>query len=104
MDSTVVTSYWTAAIALTVSVVSIVRLLGTSSARQRQLWHIYVSTRNLLRKYLWRATIPESVNYHFTRRCNYSCGFCFHTAKTSFLLPLDDAKRGLRMLAGAGTH
>ena len=33
--------------------------------------------------------IPISVNYHFTRQCNYSCGFCFHTAKTSFLLPLE---------------
>jgi uncharacterized radical SAM superfamily Fe-S cluster-containing enzyme len=28
---------------------------------------------------------PVSVNYHFTRQCNYSCGFCFHTAKTSFV-------------------
>ena len=33
--------------------------------------------------------VPLSVNYHFTRQCNYSCGFCFHTAKTSFVLPLD---------------
>ena len=23
------------------------------------------------------------------RQCNYSCGFCFHTAKTSFLLPIE---------------
>lgn len=47
------------------------------------------------------AAVPLSVNYHFTRRCNYSCGFCFHTAKTSFVLPLDEAKRGLAMLAEA---
>uniref|UniRef100_A0A2S2PNF1 S-adenosylmethionine-dependent nucleotide dehydratase RSAD2 n=1 Tax=Schizaphis graminum TaxID=13262 RepID=A0A2S2PNF1_SCHGA len=46
--------------------------------------------------------VPLSVNYHFTRQCNYSCGFCFHTAKTSFVLPLDEAKRGLKMLAAAG--
>lgn len=46
--------------------------------------------------------LPLSVNYHFTRQCNYSCGFCFHTAKTSFVLPLDEAKRGLAMLAEAG--
>ena len=46
--------------------------------------------------------IPESVNYHFTRQCNYSCGFCFHTAKTSFVLPLEEAKLGLRMLVEAG--
>ena len=47
-------------------------------------------------------TIPESVNYHFTRTCNYSCGFCFHTAKTSFNLPLEEAKRGLEMLVQEG--
>ena len=45
---------------------------------------------------------PESVNYHFTRQCNYECGFCFHTAKTSFVLPIGEAKRGLQMLKDAG--
>lgn len=43
-----------------------------------------------------------SVNYHFTRKCNYSCGFCFHTAKTSHVLDLDQIKRGLKLLADAG--
>lgn len=57
--------------------------------------------------YPWKKTAtpptrPESVNYHFTRQCNYQCGFCFHTAKTSFVLPLDDAKRGLMLLKEAG--
>lgn len=46
--------------------------------------------------------IPLSVNYHFTRQCNYNCGFCFHTAKTSFVLPLEEAKKGLKMLADEG--
>ena len=46
--------------------------------------------------------IPQSVNYHFTRQCNYSCGFCFHTAKNSFVLPIEEAKRGLRLLKEAG--
>ena len=45
---------------------------------------------------------PTSVNYHFTRKCNYKCGFCFHTAKTSFVLPIDEAKRGLCMLKKSG--
>lgn len=45
---------------------------------------------------------PISVNYHFTRQCNYKCGFCFHTAKTSFVLPLAEAKRGLLLLKEAG--
>lgn len=48
------------------------------------------------------ATTPVSVNYHFTRQCNYKCGFCFHTAKTSFVLPLEEAKRGLLLLKEAG--
>jgi len=45
---------------------------------------------------------PRSVNYHLTRQCNYQCGFCFHTAKTSFVLPIDEAQKGLRMLKDAG--
>ncbi|XP_037041169.1 radical S-adenosyl methionine domain-containing protein 2-like [Bradysia coprophila] len=42
--------------------------------------------------------VPVSVNYHFTRKCNYSCGFCFHTAKTSYVAPLGDIKVALRKL------
>ena len=42
------------------------------------------------------------MNYHFTRRCNFGCGFCFHTASSSHVLPLADARRGLAMLADAG--
>lgn len=47
-------------------------------------------------------TTPTSVNYHFTRKCNYKCGFCFHTAKTSFVLPLEEAMRGLKLLKESG--
>jgi sulfatase maturation enzyme AslB (radical SAM superfamily) len=46
--------------------------------------------------------VPLSVNYHFTRRCNYACGFCFHTAKTSSHLPLERAKHGLTLLRARG--
>jgi radical S-adenosyl methionine domain-containing protein 2 len=45
---------------------------------------------------------PLSVNYFISRVCNYSCGFCFHTAKTKDMLPLDKAKEGLRMLQDYG--
>lgn len=48
------------------------------------------------------AQTPTSVNYHFTRKCNYKCGFCFHTAKTSFVLPLEEAKSALRLLKESG--
>ncbi|TEY35473.1 hypothetical protein BOTCAL_0590g00050 [Botryotinia calthae] len=48
------------------------------------------------------SPVPISVNYHLTRKCNYECGFCFHTAKTSYILPLEDAKKGLSLLKHAG--
>lgn len=34
--------------------------------------------------------------------CNYSCDFCFHTTKNTFILPLEDAKTALRLLREAG--
>lgn len=45
---------------------------------------------------------PISVNYHLTRQCNYKCGFCFHTAKTSFVLPIEEARKGLTLLKNDG--
>ena len=48
------------------------------------------------------SEIPLSVNYLFTRKCNYECKFCFHQAKTLFHLPIEEAKRGIRMLVEAG--
>lgn len=44
---------------------------------------------------------PVSVNYSFSRKCNYECGFCFHTEKTSSILPLGKAKRGMKLLKEA---
>ncbi|KAL7272862.1 hypothetical protein RUND412_004309 [Rhizina undulata] len=49
-----------------------------------------------------KKIVPVSVNYHFTRRCNYACGFCFHTATTSHLASLNDAKKALSLLKTAG--
>ncbi|GLB38710.1 putative radical SAM superfamily protein [Lyophyllum shimeji] len=46
--------------------------------------------------------IPLSVNYFPHRKCNYACKFCFHTDKSSKTVPLDEAKRGLKLLAEAG--
>ncbi|RVX72793.1 hypothetical protein B0A52_03146 [Exophiala mesophila] len=48
------------------------------------------------------ARIPLSVNYHFSRKCNYKCGFCFHTELTSHVVKLGEAKAALRLLAEAG--
>src|SRR5687767_4205590 len=46
--------------------------------------------------------IPVSVNFHFTRKCNYECGFCYHTAKSSDMPDIKDAKFALKKLADAG--
>lgn len=43
-----------------------------------------------------------SVNYHFTRVCNYNCGFCFHTQKSKEKLPIEKAKEGLKLLKQYG--
>lgn len=44
-----------------------------------------------------------SVNYHFTRKCNYKCGFCFHTSKTSHVEPIEQSKRILKLLRDSGS-
>jgi len=49
-----------------------------------------------------KLTTGLSINYHFTRMCNYTCGFCFHTQKTRDNLPLDRALEGLAMLRKNG--
>lgn len=53
------------------------------------------------------TVVPRSVNWHYTRKCNYSCKFCFHTAKSSFFLPeteegMMESKECLRRLKMAG--
>ncbi|KAK3669997.1 hypothetical protein LTR78_010096 [Recurvomyces mirabilis] len=45
---------------------------------------------------------PISVNYFPSRKCNYTCGFCFHTETTSYVLPIEKAMEGLRLLREAG--
>lgn len=49
-----------------------------------------------------KAIVPVSVNFMFTRKCNFNCGFCFHTDTSSHLESFDNIKRGLRMLRAAG--
>ena len=46
--------------------------------------------------------VPISVNFHFTRKCNKECGFCFHTEKTSHIATEGEMKEGLRLLKAAG--
>ncbi|KAI0395213.1 hypothetical protein F5Y17DRAFT_474677 [Xylariaceae sp. FL0594] len=62
----------------------------------------YVTYSYLKQRHANDATRPVSVNYHFTRKCNKVCGFCFHTEKTSHVASEEDMKRGLRLLKEAG--
>ncbi|PVH91017.1 radical SAM enzyme [Periconia macrospinosa] len=62
-----------------------------------------LTTAALLKLYHSRGRkCPVAVNYHFTRRCNKTCGFCFHTATTSYMEQPNNAKRGLLLLKRAG--
>ncbi|KAI9034894.1 radical SAM enzyme [Aspergillus affinis] len=63
---------------------------------------IYLSQK--LFKYFFspKSKIPVSVNFHFSRLCNKSCGFCFHTAKTSHIEAPANARSGLFALKAAG--
>lgn len=76
-------------------------LVAFASAFATYMWCLL---RFLKVNYACRQTkvVPVSVNYHFTRKCNYSCGFCFHTAKTSYVAPLENARTVLQKLAHKG--
>lgn len=47
-----------------------------------------------------------AINFHFTRKCNFSCKFCFHTSKTSEVLTIADRLKVLKLArdAGAGAY
>lgn len=59
----------------------------------------YLGLRHCLRS---KSHIPISVNFHFSRKCNYNCAFCFHTSTTSHVASLSDIERGLGLLKRAG--
>jgi len=46
----------------------------------------------------------SSVNIHFTRKCNYECKFCFHTAKTSHVMSLPELLAVLHQLREYGVE
>lgn len=52
--------------------------------------------------FIYKKTKGLSVNFHFTRDCNYNCGFCFHTRKTKDNLSFEDIQIGLQRLKDAG--
>lgn len=43
-----------------------------------------------------------SVNFFFTRVCNYQCVYCLHTQTTSYMLSLSKMQQGLNLLREAG--
>lgn len=68
-------------------------------------WILLFAVGYLIFRFL-RSNVSDgtvtSVNYHISRRCNYACGFCFHTAKTSSILKLNEAIEGVNLLHQAG--
>eukprot|EP01087_Luapelamoeba_hula_P008837 TRINITY_DN2242_c0_g1_i1.p1 TRINITY_DN2242_c0_g1~~TRINITY_DN2242_c0_g1_i1.p1 ORF type:complete len:382 (-),score=88.77 TRINITY_DN2242_c0_g1_i1:30-1082(-) len=83
-----------AAIVTTVAVITLVSTLSVIIILKRSRSRLATATPKRIE--------PVSVNYHFTRVCNYSCGFCFHTSKDDHKIPLAEAKRGLAMLRDEG--
>lgn len=56
----------------------------------------------IVRRHIRPRQVPVSVNYHFSRKCNKECLFCFHTATTSYIEKPENAERGLMLLKQAG--
>lgn len=57
-------------------------------------------SQSVLRELLANA----AVNYHFTRKCNFGCKFCFHTTKSEDVLPLSDALVMLQQVRDVGVE
>lgn len=72
-----------------------VKILGTAAPCATALFALECFTAK-------KHITPLSVNFHFTRRCNKTCVFCFHTEKTSYLASDEDMKKGLTLLKEAG--
>ncbi|QGI61317.1 hypothetical protein CEK26_005284 [Fusarium fujikuroi] len=58
----------------------------------------HIVTTQSSKSFTKESNVPVSVNYFPSREWNYTCGFCFHTDTSSYVLPIDEAKRGLRLL------
>lgn len=69
-------------------------LYRSPTLRQRQ--------RLLYKKHVLRHTVPLSVNYHFNRKCNATCGFCFHTELDSYHADLASAQQAATLLRAEG--
>ena len=70
-----------------------IALLGLAFGLYVEIHHLHPSTKRV---------DCVSVNYHFTRKCNKTCKFCFHTEKSSHVATEEEMKRGLRLLKEAG--
>ncbi|KAJ1634031.1 hypothetical protein T492DRAFT_903746 [Pavlovales sp. CCMP2436] len=45
-----------------------------------------------------------AVNFHFSRRCNYACAFCFHSQSNIDILPIEKLLQVVSLLADAGVR
>jgi len=48
--------------------------------------------------------IAPAINFHISRVCNYKCKFCFHTKKSSYILPINDQIEVLRQFRQVGSE
>lgn len=48
------------------------------------------------------SNIYKTVNYHFSRVCNYTCEFCFFTQKNSHKASIEEIKIGIKKLKEFG--
>ncbi|KAF2649929.1 hypothetical protein K491DRAFT_683422 [Lophiostoma macrostomum CBS 122681] len=57
-----------------------------------------IKLRNVYCRYYFHEnpTVPISVNFHFSRKCNAECGL------TSYVAPIEEAKQAMKMLADEG--
>lgn len=81
---------------------ALTQLLRTSTIGQAIICLILLAISAYIFFVRKRTTKPVSVNYHFTRKCNKTCKFCFHTEKTSHVATQEEMMRGLTLLKKAG--
>jgi radical S-adenosyl methionine domain-containing protein 2 len=82
---------------------ALILAIFSSPVAQISLFIIILSVHFVfLGRYQASVTTPISVNYHFTRKCNKTCKFCFHTEKSSHVASDAEMIRGLRLLKESG--
>ena len=81
---------------------TLLQLTVSASLKKRKLSH-FPSITSLIGKCSTFCALRFKTHWYDKKTCNYACEFCSHTTLNLAILPLEEAKRGLRLLADAGT-